>query len=228
MLWFLRKLNCNFIANFYSFRARQKQSPSYNISDSPRRSVVIETPDKSFSDSHKDPKPETAESQVVDNSAQDATDNAIIDASPPLVMTQSTLDTLNNMTTEKIKSDNDKDLSKGFVISFGEETVKPKPVLKPRQASVTKIDSKDSSALSSPVSTKDSLMSAKISSPASDSSTKNCDSLIPSACLVCNTRPVDTSAPGGKVCKLCSKMLIKINCDRSPEINKGKIMCNCN
>ena len=217
---------------FSSFRARQKQSPSYNNSargDSPRRSVVIETPEKSFSDIQNDKLPDSAETQVVDNLAQDATDNAIIDASPPLVMTQSTLDTLNNMTTEKINSDNDKDLSKGFVISFGDESVKPKPVLKPRQASVTKIDSKDSSGLSSPVSTKDSLISTKISSPASDSSsTKNCDSLTPSACLVCNIRPVDTSAPGGKVCKLCSKMLIKINCDRSPEINKGKIMCNYN
>ena len=71
----------------------------------------------------------------------DSTDNAMVDNSPPLVLTQSTIETLNSMTTEEIHKENEKELSKGFVISFGPgSAVKPKPVLKPRQSSITKMD----------------------------------------------------------------------------------------
>lgn len=113
------------------------------------------------------------------------------------------------------------------MISFGAETVKPKPVLRPRQASITKLEketvTRDSSTISSPVSNKDSLISTKESSPIlSKVSTVNCDTVSPSSCLVCNVRKIDTSAPGGKLCNLCSKMLIKINSDPNPEITEGK------
>ena len=124
----------------------------------------------------------------------------------------------------------------GFVISFDDEApVKPKPVLKPRQSSVTKLEkefqpfSRESSygfsQESSPASTKDSsLISVKTSSPSSTKeSSQDCDNnkSSPSQCLVCLKRQVDNSAPGGKVCNLCSKMLIKINCDENQESYKG-------
>ena len=76
----------------------------------------------------------------------DSTDNAIVDNSPPLALTQSTIETLNSMTTEEIQKEDENELSKGFVISFGPDTaVKPKPVLKPRQSSITKLDKELSS-----------------------------------------------------------------------------------
>ena len=122
------------------------------------------------------------------------------------------------------------------MISFDDEApVKPKPVLKPRQSSVTKLEkefqpfSRESSygfsQESSPASTKESsLNSVKTSSPSSTKeSSQDCDNnkSSPSQCLVCLKRQVDNSAPGGKVCNLCSKMLIKINCDENQESYKG-------
>ena len=122
------------------------------------------------------------------------------------------------------------------MISFDDEApVKPKPVLKPRQSSVTKLEkefqtlSRESSygfsQESSPASTKDSsLNSVKTSSTSTNKeSSEDCDNhkSSPSQCLICLKRPVDNSAPGGKVCNLCCKMLIKINCDENQESCKG-------
>jgi len=206
-----------------SFRAKQRQSL---ISEPPRTPVSKEKPSSQNNSQHEVFQPDSGHDKSDHGEpCNDATDNAIVDASPPLVLTQSTIDTLNNMTTENIKS-NEEDLCKGFVISFGAETVKPKPVLRPRQASITKLEketvTRDSSTISSPVSNKDSLISTKESSPIlSKVSTVNCDTVSPSSCLVCNVRKIDTSAPGGKLCNLCSKMLIKINSDPNPEITEA-------
>merc|ERR1712098_405467 len=206
-----------------SFRAKQRQTL---ISEPPRTPVCKEKPSSLNNSQHEVLQPDSGHDKSDHGElSHDATDNAIVDASPPLVLTQSTIDTLNNMTTENIKNNED-DLCKGFVISFGEETVKPKPVLKPRQASITKLEketaTRDSSTLSSPVSNKDSLISTKESSPITSkvSMNMNCDTVASSACMVCNVRQIDTSAPGGKLCNLCSKMLIKINSDSNPEISK--------
>ena len=120
-------------------------------------------------------------------------------------------------------------ISSGFVISFGtENTVKPKPVLKPRQSSITKIEketvSRDSLQNSSPVSTRaSSLVSTLESSPAiSVKEQPNCDSKAsPSLCIVCQVRDIDTSIPGGKICKSCGRMLLKTQTELSPQNYKG-------
>ena len=120
----------------------------------------------------------------------------------------------------------------GFVISFrSESSVKPKPVLKPRQSSITKLNkelsSLQSSKDSSPITKRPtSLGSSKESSLTSlkSQSPKYCDSnvnLSPGPCVVCQVRQIDGSAPVGKTCNLCSKMLIKINGDQSQESSEG-------
>ena len=180
-------------------KAKQQQT----LSLSPRRSIndnqVLMSP-------RREPSPSVLK-------FKDVTDNVVVDASPPLVMTQSTLETLNSMTTESIKEDSN---SKGFVISFDETPVKPKPVLKPRQSSVTKdapLGTRDSSVSQSPVSTKDSSLA---------SSVRECDNRV-SMCLVCSCRDVDTD----NLCSLCSQMLIKINDVASPETYKGNLSLQC-
>ena len=48
----------------------------------------------------------------IDKKSDDAVDNVVVDTSPPLVLTQSTIETLNSMTTENLDSD-EKNQSKG-------------------------------------------------------------------------------------------------------------------
>ena len=114
-IYFLR-LNC-FAFSFL----RSKQRQSNNQRDSPRRSAVIDNYSSLNNSLHEEASASTTHSQPSSQSngqtshvAKDVTDNAIVDASPPLAMTQSTLDTLNSMTTENIKDErNDLDNSKG-------------------------------------------------------------------------------------------------------------------
>lgn len=165
----------------------------------------------------------------------DSTDNAMVDNSPPLVLTQSTIETLNSITTEEIHKENEKELSKGFVISFGPgSAVKPKPVLKPRQSSITKMDkelsSLQSSGTASPVTRRSSsLGSSKETSQLSLTSPgpRDCDNQVtpsPALCLVCQVRQIDASVPGGKTCSLCSEMLIKTNGDQGLESSEGNLV----
>ena len=131
--------------------------------------------------SHSQEPPHTSDLSDSNKAAHDSTDNAIVDSSPPLVMTQSTIETLNSMTTEDIHKDDEKELSKGFVISFAPETsVKPKPVLKPRQSSITKLDrelsSVQSSGTSSPVTRRPSSLGSNTSQLSSlQSQSPSCD-----------------------------------------------------
>ena len=228
----------------FSFRrSKQKQQNNGNgFSDSPRKSVVIEQFPFSSHNNSQTPEIKSSRSQEpphisdlgdTKNPAHDITDNAIVvDNSPPLVMTQSTIETLNSMTTQEIQKDDEKELSKGFVISFGPETsVKPKPVLKPRQSSITKLDkelsSVQSSGSSSPVTRRpSSLGSSKDTSQLSlQSQSPGCDSRVtPNLCLICQVRQIDASVPGGKTCSLCSAMLIKTNGDQRQESSKGNLV----
>ena len=227
----------------FSFRRSKQKQQNNGFSDSPRKSVVIEQFPFSSHDNSQAPEirssrsPEPPhKSDLSDNNPDlDNIDNAIVDNSPPLVLTQSTIETLNSMTTEEIQKDDEKEHSKGFVISFGPETsVKPKPVLKPRQSSITKLDkelsSLGSSGTSSPVTRRpSSLGSSKDTSQLSlkSQSPKDCDNRVtpsPSMCLVCQVRQIDASVPGGKTCSLCTEMLIKTNGDQSQESSEGNLV----
>ena len=110
-----------FLFAFSFLRSKQRQSNSQR--DSPRRSVAIDNYSSlnnslheaaSASASTTQSQPSSQSNGQTSHEAKDVTDNAIVDASPPLAMTQSTLDTLNSMTTENIKDErNDLDNSKG-------------------------------------------------------------------------------------------------------------------
>ena len=108
-----------FLFAFSFLRSKQRQSNSQR--DSPRRSAAIDNYSSLNNSLHEAASASTTQSQPSSQSngqasheAKDVTDNAIVDASPPLAMTQSTLDTLNSMTTENIKDErNDLDNSKG-------------------------------------------------------------------------------------------------------------------
>ena len=117
--------------SFLRSKQKQQQNNGNGFSDSPSLSSHnnSQTPEMKSSRS---PEPQLSQmndlSDTGDNNPDlDSTDNAIVDNSPPLVLTQSTIDTLNSMTTEEIQKEDDKEHSKGFVISFGPETaVKPR------------------------------------------------------------------------------------------------------
>ena len=95
---------------YFSFRAKQRQSL---ISEPPRTPVSKEKPSSQNNSQHEVFQPDSGHDKSDHGEpCNDAPDNAIVDASPPLVLTQSTIDTLNNMTTENIKS-NEEYLCKG-------------------------------------------------------------------------------------------------------------------
>ena len=172
---------CNI--NIFSFLRNKAESQSQSQSQSP----PVSSQKTSSQDSpHHNGKSVSSDSQH-DLPQTDSTDNA----SPALEMTQSTLDTLNSMTTESI-SKSDEDLSKGFVISF-DAPVKPKPALKARPVSVCKVEKevkekeKEVGVLSSPLVAR---------SPPCDSQ-----------CLVCRLRPAER---GGSTCSLCSLLLDRL------------------
>ena len=237
-----------FYDSFSFLRSKQKQQNNGNgFSDSPRKSVVIEQFPFSSHNNSQTPEIKSSRSQEpphisdlgdTKNPAHDITDNAIVvDNSPPLVMTQSTIETLNSMTTQEIQKDDEKELSKGFVISFGPETsVKPKPVLKPRQSSITKLDkelsSVQSSGSSSPVTRRPSSLgsskdTSQLSLKSQSPGPRDCDNKVtpsPALCLVCQVRQIDASVPGGKTCSFCNEMLIKTNGDQSQESSKGNLV----
>ena len=227
--------------SFLRSKQKQQQNNGNGFSDSPSLSSHnnSQTPEMKSSRS---PEPQLSQmndlSDTGDNNPDlDSTDNAIVDNSPPLVLTQSTIETLNSMTTEEIQKEDDKEHSKGFVISFGPETaVKPKPVLKPRQSSITKLDkelsSLQSSGSSSPATRRPSSLgsskdTSQLSLKSQSPGPRDCDNKVtpsPALCLVCQVRQIDASVPGGKTCSFCSEMLIKTNGDQSQESSKGNLV----
>ena len=225
--------------SFSFLRSKQKQQQNNGIgfSGSPSFSSHnnSQTPEIKSSRSPEPSQMSDLNDTSDNNPELDSTDNAIVDNSPPLVLTQSTIETLNSMTTEEIHKEDEKELSKGFVISFGPESVvKPKPVLKPRQSSITKMDkelsSLQSSGTASPVTRRpSSLGSSKDTSQLSLTSPgpSDCDNKVtpsPALCLVCQVRQIDASVPGGKTCSLCSEMLIKTNGDQGLESSEGNLV----
>ena len=103
---------------FFSFlRAKQKQNTSHQ-NESPRRSVAIENLQHSHNNSQaKQSNSHENNRNTVNNNndtkSDDAVDNVVVDASPPLVLTQSTIETLNSMTTENLGDSDEKNQSKG-------------------------------------------------------------------------------------------------------------------
>ena len=172
-------------------RAKQQQQQSV----SPRRSVHLDT--SQVSGRRRSPSPRVTETS-------DAPDNIVVDTSPPLVMTSSTIETLNTMTTQQIKDSSE---GKGFVISFGDEApVKPKPVLKPRQQSLNKTDAPQIV-----------LKEVRKETSVSGVKSRECDDVKVMMCLVCNLR--ERISEADNVCHLCSNMLNKMK--NSPGDDRG-------
>ena len=98
-------------------RSKQKQNASRQ-NDSPRRSVAIENLQASQSNSQSKQSNSHENNSLtvnnnIDKKSTDTVDNVIVDASPPLVLTQSTIETLNSMTTENLGDNDEKSQSKG-------------------------------------------------------------------------------------------------------------------
>ena len=114
----LSLLTTNLKIFFCSFlRSKQKQNASRQ-NDSPRRSVAIENLQASQSNSQSKQSNSHENNSLtvnnnIDKKSTDTVDNIIVDASPPLVLTQSTIETLNSMTTENLGDNDEKNQSKG-------------------------------------------------------------------------------------------------------------------
>ena len=108
-----------FIKVSFSFLRSKQGQHSNGLSHSPRKPIGIE---QLANSSHNNLQtqlgnsglsPEQPTPTINLNGNNEKTDNAIVDSSPPLVLTQSTIDTLNSMTTEEINKEEEKDYSKG-------------------------------------------------------------------------------------------------------------------
>ena len=108
-----------FIKVSFSFLRSKQRQHSNGLSHSPRKPIGIE---QLANSSHNNLQtqlgnsglsPEQPTPTINLNGNNEKTDNAIVDSSPPLVLTQSTIDTLNSMTTEEINKEEENDYSKG-------------------------------------------------------------------------------------------------------------------